>query len=79
MCNSVPFRGFTFTTMQEIQHTRPGVPLNEWRFGAEVVHTKVYVMVPPEVTRVDIGLIQIETTAAALPSDPYDVALMLEN
>jgi Fe-S-cluster-containing dehydrogenase component len=78
MCATVcPSGALTFTTMQEIQRTRRGVPINEWKFGAEVVHTKVYVMVPPEVTRVDIGLIQIETTAAALPSDPYDVALML--
>ncbi len=80
MCATVcPSGALTFTTMQEIQRTRQGVPVNEWKFGAEVVHTKVYVMVPPEVTRVDIGLIQIQTTAAALPSDPYDVALMLEN
>ena len=80
MCATVcPSGALTFTTMQEIQRTRQGAPVNEWKFGAEVVHTKVYVMVPPEVTRVDIGLIQIETTAAALPSDPYDVALMLEN
>jgi Fe-S-cluster-containing dehydrogenase component len=80
MCATVcPSGALTFTTMQEILRTRQGVPMNEWKFGAEVVHTKVYVMVPPEVTRVDIGLIQIQTTAAALPSDPYDVALMLEN
>ena len=80
MCATVcPSGALTFTTMQEIVRTRQGVPVNEWKFGAEVVHTKVYVMVPPEVTRVDIGLIQIQTTAAALPSDPYDVALMLEN
>ena len=78
-CASVcPSGAMTFTTMQDIQRTRQGVPVNEWKFGAEVVHTKVYVMVPPEMTRVDIGLIQIQTTAAALPSDPYDVALMLE-
>lgn len=80
MCATVcPSGALTFTTMQDIQRTRQGVPVNEWKFGAEVVHTKVYVMVPPEETRVDIGLIQIQTTAAALPSDPYDVALMLEN
>jgi Fe-S-cluster-containing dehydrogenase component len=80
MCATVcPSGALTFTTMQDIQQTRQGVPVNEWKFGAEVVHTKVYVMVPPELTRVDIGLIQIQTTAAALPSDPYDVALMLEN
>ena len=80
MCAAVcPSGALTFTSMQDIQRTRQGVPVNEWKFGSEVVHTKVYVMVPLEVTRVDIGLIQIQTTPTALPSDPYDVALMLEN
>jgi hypothetical protein len=30
------------------------------------------------VTRVEIGLVQINTTPPALPNNPYDVALMLE-
>jgi len=42
------------------------------------VKTKVYVMVPREVTRVEVGLVQINTTPPTLPSDPYDFALMLE-
>jgi Fe-S-cluster-containing dehydrogenase component len=80
MCATVcPSGALTFTTMQDIQRTRQGIPVNEWKFGDEVVRTKVYVMVPPEITRVDVGLVQIRTTAAALPQDPYDVALMLEN
>jgi hypothetical protein len=36
-------------------------------------------MVPREVERVDINLVQISPTPASLPDDPYDVALMLEN
>lgn len=80
MCATVcPSGALSFTTMQDIQRNRLGVPINEWRFGREIVHTKVYVMVPREVTRFEVGLFQIETTAAALPSDPYDVALMLES
>ncbi len=80
MCATVcPSGALTFTTMQDIQRTRQGVPVNEWRFGVEIVRTKVYVMVPKEVTRVDVDLVQIATTAAALPPDPYDVALMLES
>jgi Fe-S-cluster-containing dehydrogenase component len=80
MCATVcPSGALTYTTMQDIQRTRRGIPINEWKFGGEVVHTKVYVMVPPEVERVDINLVQIANTAAALPRDPYDVALMLEN
>jgi Fe-S-cluster-containing dehydrogenase component len=80
MCATVcPSGALTYTTMQDIQRTRRGIPINEWKFGGEIVRTKVYVMVPPEVERVDINLVQIANTAAALPRDPYDVALMLEN
>ena len=64
--------------MGEIQRTRQGIPVNSWKFGADEVKTKVYVMVPREVTRVEIGLVQIHTTPSTLQSDPYDVALMLE-
>ena len=52
--------------------------MNTWRFGGEEVRTKVYVMVPREVERVDVGLVQIESTPKPLPEDPYDIALMLE-
>ena len=79
MCATVcPSGALTYTSMEEIQRTRQGIPVNSWKFGAEEVKTKVYVMVPREVTRVDIGLVQIRTTPSALPNDPYDVALMLE-
>ncbi len=80
MCATVcPSEALTFTTMEEIQRTRSGIPINSWRFGAETVRTKVYVMVPREIARVDVELVQITTTPAALPNDPYDVALMLED
>jgi hypothetical protein len=36
------------------------------------------VMVPRKVERVDVNLVQIASTPVALPHDPYDVALMLE-
>ena len=79
MCATVcPSGALTYTSMEEIQRTRQGIPINRWKFGAEEVKTKVYVMVPREVTRVEIGLVQINTIAPALPNDPYDVALMLE-
>jgi hypothetical protein len=64
--------------MEDIQRTRRGIPINSWKFGNEEVRTKVYVMVPREVERVDIDLVQITPTPSALPEDPYDVALMLE-
>ena len=79
MCATVcPSGALTYTSMEEIQRTRQGIPVNSWKFGADEVKTKVYVMVPREVTRVEIGLVQIHTTPSTLQSDPYDVALMLE-
>ena len=79
MCATVcPSGALTYTSMEEIQRTRQGIPVNSWKFGAEEVKTKVYVMVPREVTKVDIGLVQIQTTPSVLQMDPYDVALMLE-
>ena len=79
MCATVcPSGALTYTSMEEIQRTRQGIPINSWKFGKEEVRTKVYVMVPREVERVEIGLIQIKTTPSALSNDPYDVALMLE-
>jgi Fe-S-cluster-containing dehydrogenase component len=79
MCATVcPSGALTYTTMEEIQRTRQGIPINSWKFGKEEVKTKVYVMVPREVKKVEIGLVQINTTPSALPNDPYDIALMLE-
>ena len=75
MCSSD--LALTFTAMEEIQRTRSGIPINSWRFGDEIVKTKVYVMVPRQVERVDVGLVQISSTPTPLPDDPYDVALML--
>ena len=80
MCATVcPSGALTFTTMEEIQRTRSGIPINTWKFGNEVVKTKVYVMVPREVEQVNVDLIQISSTPTALQDAPYDVALMLED
>jgi hypothetical protein len=38
----------------------------------------VFVIVPREVERVNVELVQISPTPSALAVDPYDVALMLE-
>ncbi len=79
MCATVcPSGALKFTTMEEIQRTRRGIPTNQWQFGGERVETKVYVMVPREVEVVDVSLVQITPTPAPLAPDPYDVALMLE-
>ena len=79
MCATVcPSGALTYTTMEEIQRTRRGIPVNSWKFGGEDVKTKVFVMVPLEVERVNVELVQIQPTPKPLPEDPYDVALMLE-
>jgi Fe-S-cluster-containing dehydrogenase component len=76
MCATVcPSQALAFTTKEHIAETRRGVAVNEWRFGGEVVRTKVYVVVPRETARVDAGLVQLERIA---PRDPNDVASLLE-
>jgi ferredoxin len=89
MCATVcPSGALTYTTREEIERTRQGVPINEWRFGSEVVRTKVYVMVPPETSRVEVDLVQISVDGmknaprpgeaeSKPPTDPYDVAALL--
>jgi len=63
MCATVcPSGALTFTTMEEIQRTRSGIPINTWKFGNEVVKTKVYVMVPREVEQLNVDLVQISST-----------------
>jgi Fe-S-cluster-containing dehydrogenase component len=81
MCATVcPSQALAFTTLEEIERTRQGVPINEWRFGDERVKTKVYVMVPAGVELVDVGLVQIERNSSSIKSttsDPYDVASII--
>jgi hypothetical protein len=68
----------TFATAEEIQRTRRGIAINSWKIGNEEVRTKVFVIVPRDVERVNVELVQISATPAPLHEDPYDVALMLE-
>jgi Fe-S-cluster-containing dehydrogenase component len=89
MCATVcPSEALTYAPMEKVRHRRLGEPINEWRFGNESVRTRVYVMAPPPVPRLDVELIQIdgaETGPApealnARPSsadDSYDVAVLL--
>ena len=81
MCATVcPSQALAYTTLEEIEKTRQGVPINEWRFGNESVMTKVYVMVPRGVGLLQLGLVQIEQNSSAInsaQSDPYDVACIL--
>ena len=82
MCATVcPSQALAFTTQEDIERNRRGDAINEWRFGEEVVRTKVFVVVPRGVTRVDVDLVQLRTGPGGPPSapkNPYDVAAMLE-
>ncbi len=80
MCATVcPSGALSFATAEEIQRSRRGIAINTWKFGNEEVKTKVFVIVPHQVERVHVELMQISPTPSALPEDPYDVALMLES
>jgi hypothetical protein len=55
---------FSRSRLEEIERTRALTPKSEWTFGRERVRTKVYVMVPPEVDRVDVGLVKLRLARA---------------
>lgn len=59
MCATVcPSQALFFGTREEIDRLRPrSQPINEFRFGAQTIHTKVHMMVPREaaVTHIDVA------------------------
>jgi len=74
-----PSQALAFATAEEIQRTRRGVAINRWKFGKEEVTTRVFVIVPREVERVNVELIQISPTPSALARTPSMSQLMLES
>ena len=60
--------------------TRRGRAVNDWQFGDQHVRTKVFVLVPTEVTRVNVAVIPLDSLRRlSKPApDPYDVAALLE-
>jgi Fe-S-cluster-containing dehydrogenase component len=74
MCATVcPSGALTFATRETIERTRQGMAIREWQFGGETVRTKVNVLVPRSVQRIDIAIEQIGKTT----TDEYDVACLL--
>jgi len=74
MCATVcPSGALTFTTRENIERTRQGIAIQEWKFGGETVRTKVNVLVPRNVQSIDVTVEQngISTTGE------YDVAKLL--
>jgi hypothetical protein len=80
MCATVcPSGALAFTTIEEIMRTRQGRAVNDWQFGDQHVRTKVFVLVPTEVTRVNVTVIPLGSLRRSQPpADPYDVAALLE-
>jgi hypothetical protein len=81
MCATVcPSGALAFTTIEEILRTRRGHAVNDWQFGDEHVRTKVFVLVPTEVARVTVPVVPLSALRrpSRPPSDPYDVAELLE-
>jgi Fe-S-cluster-containing dehydrogenase component len=77
MCATVcPSSALAFTTLEEIQRTRRGRAVNEWRFGGETVRTKVFVVLPKDAERVEIDRVHVGWKAR---HDPTDVASLLED
>ena len=80
MCATVcPSGALAFTTIEEIMRTRQGRAVNDWQFGDQHVRTKVFVLVPTEVTHVNVAIIPLSSLKRSQPpADPYDVAALLE-
>ncbi len=81
MCATVcPSQALAFTTLEEIERTRRGHPVSSFRFGDEVVETKVFVLVPEGAGELRPDLVQLGGAAARreLPHQRYDVAELLE-
>lgn len=89
MCATVcPSEALTYAPLEEVRRRRVGEPVNEWQFGGETVRTRVYVMAPPRVPRIEVGLIQIDgldegaepaavNARAPEADDAYDIAVLL--
>jgi Fe-S-cluster-containing dehydrogenase component len=78
MCATVcPSQALSFTTVRRFAETRRGVAVNEWVFGEEKVRTKVYVVVPRDVSRVHVDVVALRLRRAE--PEPDDVAALLED
>ena len=66
MCATVcPSQALAFVTPAEIERTRRGAAVQEWRFGGETVRTKVYVMVPAGVPAIRVDLVRRDGSPVA--------------
>jgi Fe-S-cluster-containing dehydrogenase component len=74
MCATVcPSGALTYTSRENIERTRQGLAIRDWQFGGEAVRTKVNVLVPRSIERIDVGIEQLGVTH----TEEYDVAVLL--
>ncbi len=79
MCATVcPSQALSFTTLEEIERTRHGVPVNTWRFGNEAVATKVFVMLPSKQSAIQVDAVNGQGSAPSASRAGDDVAALLE-
>jgi len=79
MCATVcPSQALAFTTLEEIEQTRDGVPTNVWRFGGETVRTKVFVMLPRHAPGIHVDVVRRDGSMVSPGARGEDVAAMLE-
>jgi Fe-S-cluster-containing dehydrogenase component len=79
MCATVcPSGALAFATIEETMATRRGHAINEWRFGSELVRTKVFVLVPTEIKQMQVSVIPLRTLSSKPAPDRYDVAALIE-
>ena len=77
MCATVcPSQALAFTTREDIERTRQGVAVNVWRFGNELVRTKVFTVLPSAGATIHINGVRAGSAATSSRAD--DVAAMLE-
>jgi Fe-S-cluster-containing dehydrogenase component len=78
MCATVcPSQALAFTTIEEIERTRQGVATHTWRFGAEPVRTKVFVVLPRQAPPIHVDAMRAEPAPAAGSARQDDVAAIL--
>jgi Fe-S-cluster-containing dehydrogenase component len=79
MCATVcPSQALAFVTIEEFERTRGGVPNNVWRFGNEVVKTKVFVVLPRSAPAIHVDVVRKDGTVARARPRTDDVAALLE-
>ena len=61
MCATVcPSEALYFGPLEDWKSRRKGIPTNTWRFGRQEVRTKVYMVMPEPVQRIDVRLKDIK-------------------